>query len=67
MMRFKIKKEQKTIINSTFEDWYLDFREEVAKKYGANYSISVISWTFSENYLYLYERGLTPKKAVLEI
>lgn len=38
----------------------------MAKSFGVNYSISIASWTFSENHKHYYYRGLTPKEAVLE-
>ncbi len=50
-----------------FREWYLRFREEVAKSFGANYSICIASWTFSENYKYFYDKGLTPKEAMNEL
>jgi hypothetical protein len=50
----------------TFEDWYLEFRNEMAKSFGVNYSISIASWTFSENHKHYYDNGLTPKEAVLQ-
>jgi len=49
-----------------FENWYLDFRSEIAKSFGVNYSLSIASWTFSKNFRHYYEQGLSAKEAVLE-
>ena len=57
---------RETEISSSFESWYLKFRSEMAKSFDVNYSISIASWTFSENYKHYYDRGLTPKEAVIE-
>ncbi len=53
-------------VNGSFKEWYLEFRSEMAKSFGVNYSISIASWTFSENHKHYYDKGLTPKEAVLE-
>jgi hypothetical protein len=55
-----------TNVSGSFKEWYLEFRSEMAKSFGVNYSISIASWTFSENHKHYYDKGLTPKEAVLE-
>ena len=55
-----------TLVCGSFKEWYLEFRSEMAKSFGVNYSISIASWTFSENHKHYYDKGLTPKEAVLE-
>jgi hypothetical protein len=55
-----------TNVSGSFKEWYLEFRSEIAKSFGVNYSISIASWTFSENHKHYYDKGLTPKEAVLE-
>ena len=52
-------------MDKTFEQWYLQFRNEIAKEYDVNYSISVTSWTFSDAYKHYFDKGLTPKQAVV--
>lgn len=59
-------RQPQTNVSSSFEEWYLEFRSEMAKSFGVNYSISIASWTFSENHKHYYDKGLTPKEAVLE-
>jgi hypothetical protein len=48
-------------VSVSFKEWYLEFRSEMAKSFGVNYSISIASWTFSENHKHYYDRGLTPR------
>lgn len=55
-----------TNVSGSFKEWYLEFRSEMAKSFGVNYSISIASWTYSENHKHYYDKGLTPKEAVLE-
>ena len=53
-------------VSGSFIEWYLEFRSEMAKSFDVNYSISIASWTFSNNHKHYYDKGLTPKEAVLE-
>jgi hypothetical protein len=55
-----------TNVSGSFKEWYLEFRSEMAKSFGVNYSISIASWTFSENHKHYYDKGFTPKEAVLK-
>lgn len=68
--RVKIEKPRKNLpqtnVSGSFKEWYLEFRNEMVKSFGVNYSISIASWTFSENHKHYYDSGLTPKEAVLE-
>jgi hypothetical protein len=41
-----------------FKTWYLEFREEVCNNFGADYAISVSSWTFSDLFQHFYQTKL---------
>ena len=49
-----------------FFKWYIKFRSEIAERLGVDYTINIISWTFSGNHKHFFDKGLTPKKAALE-
>lgn len=52
--------------SDNFKEWYLEYREEMAKVFNVNYAICIASWTFADSHKKYYIKGLTPKDAVLE-
>ena len=56
----------KPVVSGSFKEWYLEYRNEMAKAFNANYAICIASWTFSENHEKYFIKGLSPKEAVLE-
>ena len=54
----------KTNFSVNFEDWYIDFRHEISKKFGVRHCVDFVNWELCEDYRFYYDKGLTPKEAL---
>lgn len=63
----KLFKKRDSIIDSgSFNEWYLQYRNEMSKAFSVEYAIEIASWSFRENHKKYFTEGLSPKEAVLE-
>lgn len=60
------RKKVEKIEHASFKEWYLEYRNEMAKAFNSDYAICIASWTFMENHAKYYLAGFSPKEAVIE-
>jgi len=60
------KRESSIIDSGSFNEWYLQYRSELAKAFSVEIAIELASWTLRKNHEKYFIKGLSPKEAVLD-